>query len=827
MTRATAKAPFGAVLRRPLLLIFHLLLLRAAPSAARCNYGFNVQCEPDFTAGTTLQIKADDPNGSGQEVYRARVVFYYGPGMEEDIGEKTYPIGELSVIKSALYQYDDEPGARIVGIRVEFVDAPTCAGRAFDDYLEVTYSGTSCVVGEEATKYPTQEPTTARPTTARPTTARPTKMPSRPPSARPTTSSPTRIPTGLPTGPPTGPPTARPTTLRPTTLRPTTAKPATSAPLALTTMPTLVSDASPTGSPSSLPAAATDAPSSGPSGGEPAATTAKPTALSPVITTKPTTLSPQPVPTFEPTAADWGIPKWPTTLSPTGTTGRPTAAKATKNPTTKLGFDETVRSSMILYHSEVMDPGAVEMWTDTTEETVLRETVKIVNNRAAELGYYPQGYREEDVKVTVTLIDQLPGEQVRRRGLLGGGRRAGRRRVLQDSTTTAGLNIDYDTRIVVPVPSDFFGGGKVASDAADWMAYSAFSTTEGRKLYASDLRVVGSASGDFQLVRTVEVFDEQGGTVAGPGGGDPNGIAGGVDGGGETAGVSTGLIAGISAAAAVVLIGGGLAVGRKWAAGNDASSDVANDDLYATSKKGVASGSDKKQPDSASGGTGSLTSRHVSQTQQSAQLSLNEKSSFYGIIEPDARDDDISTLGDPYMGDVVAGSSAMDGDGATVGASTALSGEYYNKGGNRGGLPSVTGSESLTSRRLLLFGDDPTLEDVYETPPDPAAMARRDRGGMPGGRGTVIKVDAPPGKLGIVLDSPNGDVPKVYAIRETSPLNSRVKVDDLLLRVDEVDCRGMTTHQVSALLNARGGNPTRRLVLLRGGGVSGGDTVAV
>ena len=485
---------------------------------------------------------------------------------------------------------------------------------------------------------------------------------------------------------------------------------------------------------------------------------------------------------------------------------------------------------MKLYHSVVMDPEAVAIWTATTEETTLRETVKIVKNRAEELGYYPPGYREEDVEVTVTVINQLPGEQVRWRGLLGGGGRADWRRVLQDSSTTAGLDIDYKTRIVAPIPSDFFGGGRAASDTAERMTYSAFSTTEGRNLYASDLRDVGSESGDFQLVMTVEVFDEQGGTVAGPGGGNPNGIIGGGGGGdgGEAEGMSTGLIAGISAAAAVVIIGGGLAVGKKWATGNDAYSDEAYGDLPAASKKGSAkSGSGQKQPDSASGGTGSLTSRHVGQTQQSAQLSLNEKSSFYGIIEPDARDDDISTLGDPYMGDVVAGSAAMDGDGATVGASTALSGEYYNKGVNHGGLPSVAGSESLTSRRLLLFGDDPTLEDVYETPPDFAAMARSDRGGMPGERGTVIKVDAPPGKLGIVLDSPKGDVPKVYAIRETSPLNGRVRVDDLLLRVDEVDCRGMTTHKVSALLNARGRNPARRLVLLRGGGVSGGDTVAV
>ena len=70
---------------------------------------------------------------------------------------KTYPIGERSVIESALYQYDDDTDERVVGIQVEFIDAPSCAGRDFEDYLPVTYSGTSCAIGDEsATRYPTQ-----------------------------------------------------------------------------------------------------------------------------------------------------------------------------------------------------------------------------------------------------------------------------------------------------------------------------------------------------------------------------------------------------------------------------------------------------------------------------------------------------------------------------------------------------------------------------------------------------------------------------------------------------------------------------------------------
>ena len=712
---------------------------------------------------------------------------------------QTYPVGERNVIESAPHQYPDDTSLeQVVGIRVEFVDAPSCGGRVMEDYLPVTYSGTECAVGSDpATKFPTRFPTQVspgifealatsqnehsltlfpllQPPTTTPTTARPTKAP----SAKPTTSSPTRIPTGTPTA-------------RPTALRPATAEPATSSPAAFwagTTAPTpvstLVSDARPTGTPSVITPMPTDTS---------AAITTKPTTSSASITTKPATSSP---------------------------TGRPTAAKSTKSPTIKkLGFDETVRAYMTLYHSEVMDPEAQAMWIETTEETVLKETLMIVKDRAAELGYYPEGYRGSNVEVTVTVIQQLPGELVRRRGLQGSG------------DAEVKLNIIYDTRIVIPVPAAayFFGGGEAASEAAEDMAYSAFRTKGERDRYASELRAVGAESGDFQVVRTVEVIDSRGEAVTGPGGGDPNGIIGGGD-GGETGGASAGLIAGISVAAAVVLIGGGLAVGRKRIAGRrDASSDEVNSDLPA--KKGsLTSGSDQRQQDTLSGGTGSSTARHASQAQQSAatQLTLNEsteRSGFYGVIEPDARDDDVSTLGDPYMGDAT-GSSAMDGDGHTVGASTARSeGEYYSNNGGTIGLPSIAGSESLTSRRLLLFGDDPTIEDAFETPPDPAAMARSPSG-MSGGRGTVIKVDAPPGMLGIVLDSPNGDVPKVYAIKGTSPLHGKVRVDDLLLRVDEVDCRGMTTHQVSALLNARGGNPARRLVLLRQGG-GGGDTVAV
>ena len=75
---------------------------------------------------------------------------------------------------------------------------------------------------------------------------------------------------------------------------------------------------------------------------------------------------------------------------------------------------------------------------------------------------------------------------------------------------------------------------------------------------------------------------------------------------------------------------------------------------------------------------------------------------------------------------------------------------------------------------------------------------------------------APAGKLGIVIDNPGGDIPVVHAIKETSVLHGRINVGDLLLSVDEKDCRGMSAVAVSKFISSRSDNPTRTFVLLRG-----------
>ena len=130
---------------------------------------------------------------------------------------------------------------------------------------------------------------------------------------------------------------------------------------------------------------------------------------------------------------------------------------------------------------------------------------------------------------------------------------------------------------------------------------------------------------------------------------------------------------------------------------------------------------------------------------------------------------------------------------------------------------SNTGNESrmgnttiFSGSKNMLFGEDTTLEEIYEDTDSPGRDDSSDE---------VITVVAPKGPLGIVLDNPHGAIPVVYAIKETSSLNGKVRVGDLLLSVDEVDCRGMSSQNVSKFLNSRGQNPARKLVLSRGSGI--------
>lgn len=96
-----------------------------------------------------------------------------------------------------------------------------------------------------------------------------------------------------------------------------------------------------------------------------------------------------------------------------------------------------------------------------------------------------------------------------------------------------------------------------------------------------------------------------------------------------------------------------------------------------------------------------------------------------------------------------------------------------------------------------LFADDGSFEQQFVDPEE------------------RFDVVAPAGKLGMVIDTPNGGVPVVHAIKETSVLADQVRVGDRLLSVDGEDCTGMTAMQVSKLISLKSEKPARVLIFSR------------
>lgn len=79
----------------------------------------------------------------------------------------------------------------------------------------------------------------------------------------------------------------------------------------------------------------------------------------------------------------------------------------------------------------------------------------------------------------------------------------------------------------------------------------------------------------------------------------------------------------------------------------------------------------------------------------------------------------------------------------------------------------------------------------------------------------VIEIFAPPGKLGVVIDTPETGAPLVHAIKDSSVIGGVLSVGDQLLMVDEVDVSRMTAMEVSKLISQRAANPSRKLTVAR------------
>jgi C-terminal processing protease CtpA/Prc len=79
----------------------------------------------------------------------------------------------------------------------------------------------------------------------------------------------------------------------------------------------------------------------------------------------------------------------------------------------------------------------------------------------------------------------------------------------------------------------------------------------------------------------------------------------------------------------------------------------------------------------------------------------------------------------------------------------------------------------------------------------------------------VIVIDAPPGKLGVVIDTPDDGAPIVHAVKDSSVIAHLIQVGDKLEAVDEVTVRSMSASKVSQLISRRRANPSRKLTVVR------------
>jgi len=79
----------------------------------------------------------------------------------------------------------------------------------------------------------------------------------------------------------------------------------------------------------------------------------------------------------------------------------------------------------------------------------------------------------------------------------------------------------------------------------------------------------------------------------------------------------------------------------------------------------------------------------------------------------------------------------------------------------------------------------------------------------------ALAVWAPPGKLGVVFDTPNDGSPVVHAIKDSSPIADKLQVGDKLIAVDDENVETMTAINVSKLISHKSANLTRKLSIMR------------
>jgi C-terminal processing protease CtpA/Prc len=130
-----------------------------------------------------------------------------------------------------------------------------------------------------------------------------------------------------------------------------------------------------------------------------------------------------------------------------------------------------------------------------------------------------------------------------------------------------------------------------------------------------------------------------------------------------------------------------------------------------------------------------------------------------------------------------ADSSVVSSVGGTLGSQTQATGA---------GAGMVEGS----------YSEDASFDAAYQDP-------------NTGVKEVALDVWAPPGKLGVVIDTPNDGAPVVHAIKDSSVIADKLQVGDKLIAVDDENVEEMTAIKVSKLISRKSANATRKLSIVR------------
>ena len=419
---------------------------------------------------------------------------------------------------------------------------------------------------------------------------------------------------------------------------------------------------------------------------------------------------------------------------------------------------------------------------ETTKERIGRYAKEMIEKTSGE--------KDVDVSVRIEGVVQRgqDGRGFRRRLGVGGGRRV----LQEEDAPSVPLRLTFSTTLEFDSKQSKWDGSALIA--------SGFITPSQQTEYISDLQKEEQDS--FGNVKSISMSVN--GQVITESVDENKNIA-------QSGNTLTYIIAGVVAGVLVLLaIGGGVYYVKRRNRRNDGF----------VNKKGISGKYPNKRSSSSnfyngSGNTGTMMSSPPTKSfPPPPPQNSSPVGDYFGTIEPRQGDDDVSTLGDPYIGEVHA-NQAMGGDNTVTESLMSSGNDMYVYGVSRprmntGDSSRMGGSTINTGANRMTFQDDGTIEEFYGRPDQTNFHSEKDS------NFEHITVVASSGVLGIVIDNPNGTTPIVHAIKESSVLHGRVHVGDLLMSVDEVDCRGMTAVAVSKLIGSRSQQPTRTLRLLRG-----------